>query len=78
MVSKQHGGLYVESKLKDVELKLFLQLFVRGFNIRLFLFDQTARIDPTEVSTFCSSFGGFETTCFQLDWAARINSTGIS
>ncbi len=67
VVSKQHGGPYVKLKLKDVELKLFLHLFVCGFNICLFLFDRTARIDPTEVSTFCIGFGGFKTTHFQLD-----------
>jgi hypothetical protein len=77
VVLKQNG-LYVESKLKDVELKLFLQFFICGFNICLFLVDQTARINPTEVSTFCSSFGGFKTTRFQLDRASRTDSTRIS
>jgi hypothetical protein len=31
-----------------------------------------------EVSTCRGSFGGFESTCFQLDRAARIKTTGIS
>ena len=42
------------------------------------LFDRTAKIDPTEVSTCRGSFGGFESTCFQLDRAARIETTRIS
>ncbi len=78
VVLKQHVGLYVESKLTNVESKLLLQLLLCGFNICLFLFDQTAKIDPTEVSTCRGSFGGFKSTCFQLDRAARIKTTGIS
>jgi hypothetical protein len=61
-----------------VESKLLLQLLLCGFNICLFLFDRTAKIDPTEVSTCRGSFGGFKSTCFQLDRAARIKTTGIS
>ncbi len=78
VVSKQHVGLYVEPKLTNVESKLLLQLLLCGFDICLFLFDRTAKIDPTEVSTCRGSFGGFESTCFQLDRAARIKTTGIS
>ncbi len=78
VVSKRHVGLYVESKLTNVESKLLLQLLLCGFDISLFLFDRTAKIDPTEVSTCRGSFGGFESTCFQLDQAARIKTTGIS
>ncbi len=78
VVLKQHVGLYVELKLTNVELKLLLQLLLCGFIICLFLFDQTAKINPTEVSTCRGSFGGFESTCFQLDRAARIKTTGIS
>jgi hypothetical protein len=59
-------------------VKLLLQLLLCGFDICLFLFDRTAKIDPTEVSTCRGSFGGFKSTCFQLDRAARIESTGIS
>ena len=68
VVSKQHVGLYVESKLHGYVDLIFC----------LFLFDQTARIDPTGVWACRGSFGVFETTCFQLDWAARIKTTGIS
>ena len=39
------------------------------------LIDQAARINPMEVSTCHPAFSGFETTNFQLDWAARIDST---
>jgi hypothetical protein len=78
VVSKQHVGLYVELKQMDVESKLLLQLLLCGFDICLFLFDRTAKIDPTELSTFQGSFGGFESTCFQLDRAARIKTTRIS
>jgi hypothetical protein len=78
VVLKRHVGLYVESKLTNVESKLLLQLLLCGFDICLFLFDRTAKIDPTEVSTCRGSFGGFESTCFQLDRAARIETTGIS
>ena len=35
VVSKRHVGLYVESKLQDVEPELLLQLLVCGFNIWL-------------------------------------------
>ncbi len=77
-VSKQHFGLYVESKHTNVESKLLLQLLLCGFNICLFLLDQTAKIDPTELLTCQGSFGGFESTCFQLDRAARIKTTKIS
>ncbi len=78
VVSKQHVGLYVESKLTNVELKLLLQLLLCGFDICLFLFDRTAKIDLTEVTTCRGSFGGFKSTCSQLDRAARIKTTGIS
>ncbi len=78
MVSKQHVGLYVELKLTNVELKLLLQLLLCGFDICLFLFDWTAKINPTEVSTCRGSFGGFKYACFQLDRAARNKTTGIS
>ncbi len=78
VVSKQHVGLYVESKLTNVESKLLLQLSLCGFDFCLFLFDRTAKIYPTEVSTCRGSFGGFESTCFQFDRAARIKTTGIS
>jgi hypothetical protein len=78
VVSKRHVGLYVESKLTNVESKLLLQLLLSGFNICLFLFDRTAKINPTEVSTCRGSFGNFESTCFQLDRAARIETTRIS
>ena len=40
--------------------------------------DRTARIDTTKVSACQGSFGGFETTCFQLDWAASFETTKIS
>jgi hypothetical protein len=33
VVSKRHVGLYVESKLMNVESKLLLQLLLCGFNI---------------------------------------------
>jgi hypothetical protein len=62
----------------NVELKLLLQLLLCGFDICLFLFDRTAKIDSTEVSTCQGSFGGFKSTCFQLDRAARIKTTRIS
>jgi hypothetical protein len=62
----------------NVESKLLLQLFLCGFDICLLLFDRTAKINPTEVSTCRGSFGGFESTCFQLDRADRIKTTGIS
>ncbi len=78
VVSKRHVGLYVESKLTNVESKLLLQLLLCGFDICLFLFDRTAKIDPTEVSTCWGSFGGFKSTRFQLDRAARVETTGIS
>jgi hypothetical protein len=67
VVSKRHVGLYVESKQTNVESKLFLQLLLCGFNICLFLLDWTATIDPTELLTCRGSFGGFKSTCFQLD-----------
>ncbi len=51
--------------------------WVCGFDILLFLFDWTARINPTEVLTCRGSFGGFETTCFQLGRAASFETTGI-
>ncbi len=78
VVSKQHVGLYVESKQTNVESKLLLQLLLCEFDICLFLLDRTAKIDPTELSTCRGSFGGFKSTCFQLDRAARIETTGIS
>ncbi len=78
VVSKRRVGLYVELKLTNVESKLLLQLLLCGFEICLFLFDRTAKIDPTEVSTCRGSFLGFESTCFQLDRAARIKTTRIS
>ncbi len=52
--------------------------WVCGFKICLFLLDRTARIDTTEVLTCRGSFGGFKTTCFQLDQAASFKTTGIS
>jgi hypothetical protein len=78
VVLKRHVGPYVESKLTNVESKLLVQLLLCGFDICLFLFDRTAKIDPTEVSICRGSFGGFESTCFQLDRAARIETTRIS
>ncbi len=66
MVSKQHVGLYVESKQMNVESKLLLQLLLCGFDICLFLFDRTAKIKPTEFLTCRGSFGGFKSTCFNL------------
>ena len=68
MVLKVHVGLYVESKQHGYVNLIFC----------LFLFDWTARIDTTEVSTCRGSFDGFKSTCFQLDWAARIKTTKIS
>ncbi len=38
VVSKWHVGLYVKSKLTNMELKLLLQLLLCGFDICLFLF----------------------------------------
>ncbi len=78
VVLKRRVGLYVESKLTNVESKLLLQLLLCRFDICMFLFDRTAKVNPTEVSTCRGSFGGFESTCFQLDRAARIKTTGIS
>ncbi len=51
---------------------------VCGFKICLFLLDRTAWINTTEVLTCQGSFGGFETTCYQLDRAASFETTGIS
>jgi hypothetical protein len=34
-------------------------------------------MDTKKVSTCRGSFGGFETTCFQLDRAASLDSTGM-
>ena len=51
VVSKQHVWHFLELKLTRVKSKLLLQLLWCGFNICLFLFDRTARIDTTEVST---------------------------
>ena len=65
-------------KTTRVKLKLQRQLLLCGYEICLFLFDRTARIDTTEVSTSQGSFCGFETTCFQLDRAASFEITGIS
>ena len=65
-------------KTTRVKLKLQRQLLLCGYEICLFLFDRTARIDTTEVLTCQGSFGGFETTCFQLDRAASFKTTGIS
>ncbi len=48
-----------------------------GVKICLFLLDQTARMETKKVSTCQGSFGGFETTCFQLDRAASLDSTGM-
>ena len=48
MVLKQHVGLYVESKQTNVESNLLLQLLLCGFDICLFLFDRTAKINPTQ------------------------------
>jgi hypothetical protein len=47
----------LESKLTNVESKLLLQLLLCGFDICLFLFDRTAKINLTEVSTCRGSFG---------------------
>ena len=55
-----------------------LKILLCGVEICLFLFDWTARIDTKKVSTCRGSFGGFETTCFQLDRAASFETTGIS
>ena len=68
VVLKGHVGLYVESKLHGY----------MDFIFCLFLFDRTARINPTKVLACQGSFGGFKTACFQLDWATRIKTTGIS
>ena len=35
-------------------------------------------MDTKKVSTCRGSFGGFEATCFQLDRAASLDSTGFS
>jgi hypothetical protein len=78
VVSKQHVGLYVESKQTNEESKLLLQLLLCRFDICLFLLDRRAKIDPTELSTCRGSFGGFDSTCFQLDRAARIKTTRTS
>jgi hypothetical protein len=51
---------------------------VCAFEICLFLLDRTARIDTKKVSTCRGSFGGLETTCFQLDRAASFKTTEIS
>jgi hypothetical protein len=48
-----------------------------GVEICLFLLDQTARMETKKVSTCRGSFGGFKTTCFQLDRAASLDSTGM-
>ena len=63
VVSKQHGWLYMESKLEDVESISFWYV---DSMICLFIFDRTARTDSTEVSTFCSCFGGFKPHIFNL------------
>ena len=56
------------------EVETTWQLLLCGFKICLFLFDRTARINTTEVLTCRGSFGGFETTCFQLDRAASFET----
>ncbi len=45
--------------------------------ICLFLLDRTTRMDNKKVSTCRGSFGGFESTCFQLNRAASLDSTGM-
>ena len=52
------------------EAETFVMWSQGGVEICLFLLDQTARMDTKKVSTCRGSFGGFETTCFQLDRAA--------
>ncbi len=56
VVSKRHGGLYVEPKLHGYVDSVF----------------------RTKVSTCLGSFGGFKTTCFQLDRTGSFETTGIS
>ena len=59
------------------EAETFVMWSQGGVEICLFLLDQTARMDTKKVSTCRGSFGGFETTCFQLDRAASLDSTGM-
>jgi len=59
------------------EAETFVMWSQGGVKICLFLLDQTARMDTKKVSTCRGSFGGFETTCFQLDRAASLDSTGM-
>jgi hypothetical protein len=56
----------VELKQTNVESKLLLPLLLCGFDIYLFLFDRTAKIDPTEFSTCRGSFGGLNPHVFNL------------
>ena len=60
------------------EAETFVMWSQGGVEICLFLLDQTARMDTKKVSTCRGSFGGFEATCFQLDRAASLDSTGFS
>ena len=60
------------------ESETFVMWSRGGVKICLFLLDQTARMDTKKVSTCRGSFGGFETTCLQLDRAASFETTGIS
>jgi hypothetical protein len=59
------------------EAETFVLWSQGGVEICLFLLDQTARMETKKVSTCRGSFGGFETTCFQLDRAASLDSTGM-
>ncbi len=59
------------------EAETFVMWSQGGAEICLFLLDQTARMNTKKVSICRGSFGGFETTCFQLDRAASLDSTGM-
>ena len=59
------------------EAETFVLWSQGGVEICLFLLDQTARMETKKVSTCRGSFGGFETTCFQLDRAGSLDSTGM-
>ncbi len=59
------------------EVEIFVMWSRGGVKICLFLLDRTARMDTKKVSTCQGSFGGFETTCFQLDRAASFETTGM-
>ncbi len=72
-------SLFIYSKQHECGVETAFAAFVMWIQYLLVnRFDRTAKIDPTEVSTCRGSFGGFESTCFQLDRAARIETTGIS